>query len=91
MGVPVVAKLGQTVASRCGGAIVSAAGLSDWVADDDARYVEIARSVTTERLKELRHALPDMIAERCGPAVYTRAVEEAYRTMWGRHCETAAP
>jgi len=34
-----------------------------------------------ERLAAIRHALPDLIADRCGPAAYTRAVEEAYRTM----------
>ena len=30
--------------------------------------------------------LPDLIARRCGPAEYTRAVEAAYRTMWQKYC-----
>jgi predicted O-linked N-acetylglucosamine transferase (SPINDLY family) len=88
MGVPVVSKLGKTISSRCAAAIVSAVGLSDWVAADDTQYVEIARAAAPGRLKELRSALPDMIAERCSPAAYTRAVEDAYRTMWIRYCQT---
>jgi predicted O-linked N-acetylglucosamine transferase (SPINDLY family) len=89
MGVPVVAKLGTTVPSRCAGAILAASGLTDWVANDDSRYVDIAAAATPERLKSLRGALPEMIAARCSPEAYTRAVEEAYRTMWATYC--AAP
>src|SRR6185437_12736384 len=35
MGVPVVAKLGRGASSRAAGAILTAVGLDDWVADDD--------------------------------------------------------
>lgn len=90
MGVPVVSALGTTVASRCAAAILSAVGLTDWVAHDDGQYMEIARAATAERLTALRGALPAMIAERCSPEAYTRAVEDAYRTMWHRYCRTAA-
>jgi predicted O-linked N-acetylglucosamine transferase (SPINDLY family) len=91
MGVPVVAKLGTTIASRCAGAILSAIGLTDWVANDDTQYVEIARAASPARLKSLRATLPALIAPRCSPDAYTREVEEAYRTMWARYCETAPP
>lgn len=89
MGVPVVTKLGTTIPSRCAGAILSAIGIMDWVANDDAQYVEIAQAATAERLKSLRVGLPGMIEERCSPTVYTRAVEDAYRTMWARYCAAA--
>jgi predicted O-linked N-acetylglucosamine transferase (SPINDLY family) len=89
MGVPVVAKLGTTISSRCAGAILSAVGMADWMADDEPQYVDIARAVTPDRLKELRNTLPGMIAERCSPAAYARAVEDAYRTMWAKYCGTA--
>jgi predicted O-linked N-acetylglucosamine transferase (SPINDLY family) len=86
MGVPVVAKLGNSVASRLAGAILSAVGLSDWVAANDDEYVEIALRSTRERLEEIRSELPSLIERRCRPAEYTRAVEEAYRTMWRKYC-----
>jgi predicted O-linked N-acetylglucosamine transferase (SPINDLY family) len=86
MGVPVVAKLGDGVASRLAGAILSAVGLSDWVAADEDEYVEIALSSTPDRLRAIRSDLPGLIERRCGPAEYTRAAEEAYRTMWQRYC-----
>ena len=86
MGVPVVAKLGNAVTKRAAGAIVSAAGMPDWVAADDDQYVDIALRATADRLTKIRHELPDLISRRCSPTAYTRAVEEGYRTMWEKYC-----
>ena len=86
MGVPVVAKLGNGVTGRVGGAILSAIGMTDWVATDDDQYVAIALRSTPERLRTIRHELPDLIDRCCSPAAYTRAVEAAYRTMWQKYC-----
>jgi hypothetical protein len=41
---------------------------------------------TPDRLTTIRHELPDLIAARCGPSIYTQAVEAAYRTMWQTYC-----
>jgi predicted O-linked N-acetylglucosamine transferase (SPINDLY family) len=87
MGVPVVAKLGNTMPERLSGAILSAIGLTDWVADDDDEYVEIALRAEPDQLSMLRRELPDIIASRCGPVPYTRAVENAFRAMWRKCCE----
>jgi predicted O-linked N-acetylglucosamine transferase (SPINDLY family) len=86
MGVPVVAKLGNGATSRLGGAVLSAIGMTDWVAADDDQYVEIALRSTPGRLSKIRHELPNLIGQRCSPVAYTRAVEEAYRTMWEKYC-----
>jgi predicted O-linked N-acetylglucosamine transferase (SPINDLY family) len=86
MGVPVVAKLGNAMASRVGGAILSAIGMADWVAADNDQYVEIALRSAPDRLKAIRHELPGLIDRRCSPAAYTRAVEQAYRAMWEKRC-----
>jgi predicted O-linked N-acetylglucosamine transferase (SPINDLY family) len=86
MGVPVVAKLGNGMANRVAGAIMSAIGMADWVAADNDQYVEIALRSTPDRLRTIRHELPDLIDRRCSPAAYTRAVEAAYRTMWQKYC-----
>jgi predicted O-linked N-acetylglucosamine transferase (SPINDLY family) len=86
MGVPVVTRLGNGTSKRLGGAILSAIGMTDWVATSDDQYVEIALRSTPDRLKTIRRELPDLIDRRCGPPAYTRAVEEAYRTMWEKYC-----
>lgn len=86
MGVPVVAKLGDGVASRAAGAILSATGLTDWVASNETEYFEIARRPTATQLEALRRDLPALIDRRCGPRSYTKAVEGAYREMWRRYC-----
>jgi predicted O-linked N-acetylglucosamine transferase (SPINDLY family) len=82
----VVTKLGNGITSRVGGAILSAIGLADWVAADDGQYVEIALRSTPDRLGAIRRELPGLIDRRCSPAAYTRAVEQAYRTMWEKRC-----
>jgi predicted O-linked N-acetylglucosamine transferase (SPINDLY family) len=87
MGVPVVTKLGDSVASRAAGGILSAVGLPEWGAENEDDYVRIALAATPERLEAIRTDLPARIAARCSPAAYTAEVEKAYRTMWARYCE----
>jgi predicted O-linked N-acetylglucosamine transferase (SPINDLY family) len=93
VGVPVVAKLGNGVSSRLSGAILSAIGMTDWVAADDDEYVAIAlkHASMPDRLRTLRRELPERIATSsgCDPAGYTKAVEEAYRAMWKDYCGRA--
>jgi predicted O-linked N-acetylglucosamine transferase (SPINDLY family) len=93
MGVPVVAKLGASCASRIGGSIVSAIGLDDWVAEDDERYVAIARELAARPLElaALRANLPSMVAssEAGNTELYTRCVEEAYRRFWRDYCSSS--
>jgi predicted O-linked N-acetylglucosamine transferase (SPINDLY family) len=86
MGVPVVTKLGNGIAGRISGAILSAIGMTDWIAADDDQYVEIALRSSPDSLRKIRHELPDLVDRRCSPAAYTQAVETAYRTMWEKWC-----
>lgn len=90
MGVPVVSKLGTAVSSRIAGAIQSAIGLPEFVAADDDGYVEIALRAAPARLATLRRELPGMVDRHCGPVVYTKAVEAAYRSMWETYCGVRA-
>jgi predicted O-linked N-acetylglucosamine transferase (SPINDLY family) len=89
LGVPVVTKLGYTATSRLGGAILSTAGIPDFIGNDDEHYIQIALNPDQERLRMIRRGLPGFIYERCGPVVYTHAVEDAYRSLWKTYC--AAP
>jgi predicted O-linked N-acetylglucosamine transferase (SPINDLY family) len=90
MGVPVIAKLGRGASSRAAGAILKAIGLDDWVAEDDAGYVEIAKAFATNPayLGTLRAELPDLIAHSAAGnvAAYTRRVEAGYRQFWRDYC-----
>ncbi|WP_315741889.1 MULTISPECIES: tetratricopeptide repeat protein [unclassified Bradyrhizobium] len=89
-GVPVIAKLGMSAASRAAGAIVTAVGLDDWVAEDDAGYIAIARrfAVDPAALAAVRAELPQRVgASAAGNVeIYTRKVEEGYRSFWRRYC-----
>ena len=67
MGVPVVTKLGHSQSTRVGGAILSAIGMTDWIAGDDDEYVDIALRSTPDRLREIREQLPDLIARAAAP------------------------
>jgi predicted O-linked N-acetylglucosamine transferase (SPINDLY family) len=86
MGVPVVTRMGNSLSTRIGGAILSAIDMRDWIASSEDQYVDIALRSTPDQLRTIRDQLPDLIAARCSPASYTRAVERAYRTMWEKYC-----
>jgi predicted O-linked N-acetylglucosamine transferase (SPINDLY family) len=92
-GVPVVAKLGKSAASRAGGAIVKAVGLDDWVADDDNGYIAIARKYASmpSHLQALRAELAARIAASAAgnSELYTRRVEEGYRQFWRDNCKVS--
>jgi predicted O-linked N-acetylglucosamine transferase (SPINDLY family) len=94
MGVPVVAKLGNSLPSRAAGAILTALGLPDWVADSGEAYVEIAaaRGSQIGDLERLRRKLPGQIraAAAGNPVSYAQAVDAAYRAMWIGYCNRGA-
>ncbi|CCE05880.1 putative O-linked N-acetylglucosamine transferase, SPINDLY family; TPR domain protein [Bradyrhizobium sp. STM 3843] len=91
MGVPVVTKLGNGMSSRLGAGFLAAIGMHDWIASDDAQYADIALRSTPDQLRTIRSQLPELIAARCSPASYTRAVEDAYRMMWQTWCSKPQP
>jgi predicted O-linked N-acetylglucosamine transferase (SPINDLY family) len=90
MGVPVVAKLGSGCSSRASAAIVNAAGLGEWVAEDDDGYLAIAEkyAIRPSELAALREQLPSMMtnSEAGNPKLYVRRAEEAYRRFWREYC-----
>ena len=93
MGVPVIALKGTSVASRVSAAILTTLGLADWIADNERDYVALAveRAKDVDALAALRRNLRTRIAEsEAGDLTrYTRAVEDAYRTMWRTYCSTS--
>lgn len=86
MGVPVVTLAGKEHVSRVGASILAHAGLGDFIAEDDAAYVELAVSLAGDvsRLEALRQQLRTRMSasQLCNPVRSTRHVEAAYRSMW---------
>lgn len=89
MGVPVLTLEGGQFVSRMGASFMTAAGLPDWVARDDADYVAKAAAVAQDRvvLLELKRGLRDRLLARPGwdADCYAKDFEAALRRMW---CET---
>jgi predicted O-linked N-acetylglucosamine transferase (SPINDLY family) len=81
MGVPVVTMLGQHFVSRMGASFMTAAGLANWVATDDAHYVAIAKQMGADRqaLLALKKGMRDrLLAQPAWDVVaHTRAMEDA--------------
>jgi predicted O-linked N-acetylglucosamine transferase (SPINDLY family) len=92
-GVPVVTKLGNTQSSRCGAAIVVAAGLGEWVAADEQGYLEIAKrwAASPDELAALRARLPaQVLSTAAGDCrTYVSHLEEGYRKFWRDYCAKA--
>lgn len=87
MGVPVVTQRGHNFVSRMGASFMTAAGLPEWVAKDDAGYVRIALHMAQDRnaLLALKRGLREQQQGR--PAwdvvAHTRAMEKAFEQMVG--------
>lgn len=86
MGVPVVTRRGDYFVSRMGASFMQAAGLADWVATDDAHYVQIATEMARDRGKLL--ALKSQLRARlmARPAwdiiTYTRDFQDGIDKIW---------
>jgi predicted O-linked N-acetylglucosamine transferase (SPINDLY family) len=93
MGVPTVCKLGNGLSSRACGAILTSIGLSEWIGDGEAGYIDVAvkAAASPDVLKALRNELPARLEGSAtgNPIAYTKAVEDAYRTFWQRYCARA--
>jgi predicted O-linked N-acetylglucosamine transferase (SPINDLY family) len=94
MGVPAVVKAGGNFVSRMGASFMTAAGLSEWVAESDADYVRIAAAMAKDRqaLLELKQGMRERLL--ASPAwdidQYTRDFENALRQMWVAHCQKSS-
>jgi predicted O-linked N-acetylglucosamine transferase (SPINDLY family) len=93
-GVPVISFRGTTSVGRAGQSILATLGLDELLANTLEQFVRIAADLAGDhpRLLELRGSLRGRM--RSSPLMdsvgYTRAVENAYRTMWRAWCQTGA-
>ena len=85
MGVPVLTLKGEHFVSRMGASFMTAAGLSEWVAQSQDQYVTIAERAAADRQgllalkKGLRARLQGVSA--WDPVAHTRAIEDAFFRM----------
>jgi predicted O-linked N-acetylglucosamine transferase (SPINDLY family) len=90
MGVPVLTLPGEIAACRAGLSLLSAAGLSEFVAESEEDYVARAAALAhdPEHLAELRMGLRERLSR--SPLMdaprFARNVEAAYRVMWQHWC-----
>lgn len=92
MGVPIVSLRGNRHAGRMTASILTSLGLTDLVANTTDDFVAIGTRLASaqDRLVYLRTNLRSLMraAPLCDGPGFTRGLENAYRTMWRRWCET---
>jgi predicted O-linked N-acetylglucosamine transferase (SPINDLY family) len=88
MGIPVVTLRGDRHAGRVGATLLTAAGLSEFIAREGDDYIAIARRLAQDpaRLAALRHGLRERLftSPLCDGTAFARAMETAYNEMWKR-------
>ena len=86
MGVPVVTLAGRHHVARVGASLLSQCGLAEFIATDEAGYVETAAALAadTGRLAALRRGMRERMERSAlnDHRGFATAVEEAYRDMW---------
>jgi predicted O-linked N-acetylglucosamine transferase (SPINDLY family) len=91
MGVPVLSLCGSRPASRNSAGILARVGLSDWAVETEEQYLTMGASLANdlERLARLRAELRERMANTvCDAEGFTRTLENTYRNMWRRWCES---
>ncbi len=91
MGLPVVALAGTTFLSRASLSVLSASGLEEFAAADEAGYVALCARLASDlpALSALRASLRSRLSSSplLDAAGFTRDIEAAYRAMWREWCE----
>ena len=86
MGVPTVTLAGSTMLARQGASMLSAAGLPDWIADSEERYVflALAKSTAGEELSQLRRRLRSRLMDSrlFNAELFSRDLVDALWGMW---------
>jgi predicted O-linked N-acetylglucosamine transferase (SPINDLY family) len=94
MGVPIVARHGETFVARQSSTILKKLGLADLVAGSNDAYVEIAVALAHDaaRRRRLRQDLRPLMETRLlDYDRHVRELEAAYRLMWKRHAAGLPP
>ena len=92
MGVPVLARAGDSAMSRMSATLLHAVGLDDLIAEDDATFVASAARLANDigRLIDLRTSLRDAVPRSplCDGVTYARSLEALWRRLWRDWCRS---
>ena len=92
MGVPVISLVGEHHMSRVGLSILTRLGLEFFAASTPDEYVSKATALAAkpDALAKIRAQLRARIAActLCNRELFTKNIEQAYRTMWHKWCKT---
>jgi len=93
MGVPVVTLHGRTPAGGLAASMLAAAGLNDWIAEDDAGYLALADRLAAGRHRHDRLALRRRMlqSDLCDGEGFAAVLAHAFRSVWRRWCAGDAP
>jgi predicted O-linked N-acetylglucosamine transferase (SPINDLY family) len=93
MGVPVITLPGNSHVSRVTSSLLTAAGLTDFIATSEDDYLSrcLALAKDPARLAALRAAQREKVAKSplCDGPAFVRTLESRYRDLWTRWCESA--
>ena len=92
MGVPVITLAGKVHAGRVGVSLLNQIGLEELVASSIDEYVSLALALANdrERLVQLREHLRERVrrSRLCDGVSFARRLEEAYKNMWLKWCDS---
>jgi len=95
MGVPALTLAGRPPLGRIGTTFMHNIGLPQWVAKDEAEYIDKACSFATDiaGLTELRAGMRErlLLSRLMDGKGFVQGVESAYRVMWARFCAGEFP
>ncbi len=91
MGVPMVSLCWPTTSGRVSASILTALGLTDWIARTEQEYEQLAikKAMDLQSLSALRCELRNIfnLSVIGDQLAYTRSVEREYRSLWREWCE----
>lgn len=92
MGIPVITMASRPSVGRIGEMILNSLSLPEWVAHNEDEYVAIAVKLAhdQERLRRERRTLRGRMQDSAllNEERFTSQLEDAYREMWHRYCDT---
>lgn len=92
MGVPTLTLSGNTLLERQGMSMLSCVGLNDWIANDEADYIQkaIRHASDIHQLQHLRTTLRDTmtVSPLVDAARFARDFEQTLSTMWDKKINT---
>jgi predicted O-linked N-acetylglucosamine transferase (SPINDLY family) len=94
MGVPVITLAGGNFVSRMGASFLQTLAKTDWIAENEADYVEKAQQLARQ-IQALRKNRPGLRATMatsplCDIQTYVAQLESLYREMWAKYCKNDA-